>query len=92
MCASGLYPAYSISKNTDNHARTAGAIILRVSYGYEVKDVNDPFVELADRATEQFSLATSPGSFLVDIIPTCIYVQSCVRISLTGFLSSALHS
>ena len=49
--------------------RTAGAIILRISYGYEVKENNDPFVELADKATEQFSLATAPGGFLVDVIP-----------------------
>ncbi|KAG2120450.1 cytochrome P450 [Suillus discolor] len=37
---------------------TAGAIIL-----------NDPFVDIADRALEQFSLATAHGAFMVDIIP-----------------------
>ena len=52
--------------------RTAGAVILRISHGYEVKEHNDPFVELADQATEQFSLATAPGGFLVDLIPTCM--------------------
>ena len=32
---------------------------MKVSYGYEVKDNHDPFITLADRATEQFSLATA---------------------------------
>ncbi|KAF8665749.1 hypothetical protein AX16_000197 [Volvariella volvacea WC 439] len=54
--------------------RTAGAIVLRISYGYEVKENNDPFVELADKATEQFSLATAPGGFLVDVIPALRHI------------------
>ncbi|KAF7301611.1 hypothetical protein MIND_00726600 [Mycena indigotica] len=49
--------------------RTAGANILRISHGYEVKENNDPFVQLAEQATEQFSLATAPGAFMVDILP-----------------------
>ncbi|RDB20518.1 hypothetical protein Hypma_012422 [Hypsizygus marmoreus] len=57
------------------HVRhTAGAIILRISHGYEVKENNDPFVELADKATEQFSLATAPGGYLVDVIPALRHV------------------
>ncbi|KAG1756031.1 cytochrome P450 [Suillus lakei] len=52
------------------HVRhTAGAIILRISHGYEVKENNDPFVDLADRAVAQASQATAPGAFMVDIIP-----------------------
>lgn len=57
--------------------RTAGAIILRMSHGYQVKESHDPIVECVDQATEQFSLATAPGAFLVDVMPwsesTCIY-------------------
>ncbi|KAG2152670.1 cytochrome P450 [Suillus bovinus] len=54
----------------EKHVRhTAGAIILRISYGYEVKESNDPFVDIADRALEQFSLATAHGAFMVDMIP-----------------------
>ncbi|KAF8639642.1 hypothetical protein AX17_000907 [Amanita inopinata Kibby_2008] len=56
--------------------KTAGAIILRISHGYEVKENNDPFIELADKATEQFSLATVPGGFLVDFLPALRYVPS----------------
>ncbi|KAG0702313.1 cytochrome P450 [Suillus ampliporus] len=48
---------------------TAGAIILRISHGYEVKENNDPFIDLADRALDQFSRSTAPGAFMVDIVP-----------------------
>src|SRR5271154_3940074 len=49
--------------------KTAGAIILKISHGYTIQEENDPLVALADRATEQFSLACLPGAYLVDIIP-----------------------
>ncbi|OAX39048.1 cytochrome P450 [Rhizopogon vinicolor AM-OR11-026] len=53
------------------HVRhTAGAIILRISHGYEVKENDDPFIELADRALDQFSRLTIPGAWMVDIIPS----------------------
>ena len=50
--------------------RTAGAIILRIAYGYEAVEEGDPFVRLADEAVEQFSLSTTPG-FLVNFFPPC---------------------
>jgi len=51
--------------------RTAGAIILRISHGYEVKERDDPFVALAEEGMLQISLAAAPGAFLVDIVPAC---------------------
>ncbi|KAG2072078.1 cytochrome P450 [Suillus decipiens] len=52
------------------HVRhTAGAIILRICYGYEVKENNDPFIDLADRAMDQLSRSAAPGAFMVDIVP-----------------------
>jgi cytochrome P450 len=52
------------------HVRhTAGAIILRISHGYEVKEDSDPFVGLADRVLAGVSEATAPGAFMVDILP-----------------------
>ncbi|KAF9268235.1 cytochrome P450 [Marasmius fiardii PR-910] len=53
----------------DHIRKTAGSVVLRISHGYEVKESHDPFVQLADLETEQFSLATSPGQFLVDVVP-----------------------
>lgn len=48
---------------------TAGVIILKISHGYEVREENDPFVDLADQALQQFSASTAPGAFLVDLLP-----------------------
>jgi hypothetical protein len=49
----------------------AGGIILRISHGYTIQEKNDPFVTLADEATEQFSMSTAPGGFLVNLVPPC---------------------
>jgi hypothetical protein len=50
---------------------TAGAIILKISHGYDVMEHNDPFINLAVRALEEFCIAAAPGAFLVDFIPAC---------------------
>ncbi|KAJ7132207.1 cytochrome P450 [Mycena epipterygia] len=60
----------------DHIRKTAGALILRISHGYEVQEGADPFVTLADIATEQFSLASSPGGFLVNLIPPLRHLPS----------------
>lgn len=54
----------------------AGAIILRIAYGYELQDVNgrDPLVDLVDEAIGQFSAATLPGAWLVDVMPILKHV------------------
>ena len=54
--------------------RTAGAISLRIAYGYKVVEGNDPFVSLVNEAMEQFSLSISPGAFLVDLVPSCTFL------------------
>jgi hypothetical protein len=60
--------------------RTVGAIILRISHGYKVKEHSDPFVDLANRALANVSEATVPGAFMVDILPFCklYYPDVCV--------------
>ncbi|KAK7682349.1 hypothetical protein QCA50_014554 [Cerrena zonata] len=50
--------------------RTSGAIILMMTYGYSVEGDNDYFVNVVDKAIANFSLATSPGTFMMDIIPS----------------------
>ncbi|KAF8843183.1 cytochrome P450 [Paxillus ammoniavirescens] len=61
------------------HVRhTAGAIILRISHGYQVKENQDPFVDLADKAVDQFSASTITGAFMVDVIPALRHVPSWV--------------
>lgn len=50
----------------------AGAIILKIGYGYTIEPRKaDPLVDLADRALAQFSAATVPGSWMVDTMPAC---------------------
>lgn len=49
--------------------RTAGAIILRIAYGYRIQEDSDPFVTLADESTNAFSGCVAPGAFLVNMIP-----------------------
>jgi cytochrome P450 len=53
----------------------AGAIILKIAYGYTIEPFKpDPLVTLADEALEQFSQATVPGTWLVDVIPFLRYL------------------
>jgi hypothetical protein len=56
--------------------RTAGAIILNISHGYQTKEHDDPIVKCVDTATDQFSAATQPGAFLVDVVHSLRYVPS----------------
>ncbi|KAJ7655820.1 cytochrome P450 [Mycena polygramma] len=63
-------------KLQDHIRKTAGAIILRISHGYKVKEGADPFVTLADIAVEQFSVSTSPGGFLVNLVPALRHLPS----------------
>ncbi|PVF95625.1 cytochrome P450 [Serendipita vermifera] len=48
---------------------TAGAIILRIAYGYDVEPEKDPLVTLANEALDKFSKTTLLGEFPVDIFP-----------------------
>jgi hypothetical protein len=51
--------------------RTAGAMILRIAYGYEIEETDDPFIKISDKAMEEFSLSATPGAFIVDTFPAC---------------------
>ncbi|KAJ3509589.1 hypothetical protein NLJ89_g5143 [Agrocybe chaxingu] len=54
--------------------KTAGAIVLRITYGYEIQEDQDPFLALAHETTEDFSIGSSPGGFLVNILPVLRYI------------------
>lgn len=48
----------------------AGAVILKITYGYNIEPHGeDPLVSLADLALQQFSNAIVPGAWMVDMIP-----------------------
>jgi len=51
--------------------KTAGAVVLQIAYGYRVKeDGIDPLVDLADKSLAQFSDLTTPGKWIVDLLPS----------------------
>lgn len=49
--------------------RATGAIILMLSYGYTIKEHDDPYVDVVEAAVSGFSECLEPGAFLVDMIP-----------------------
>ena len=60
----------------------AGTIILKVAYGYTVKEgKEDPFVELADKVMHVISLVANPGAYIVDTIPACKPLSQCLQLS-----------
>lgn len=71
------------------HLKTeAGELILKVVYDYNIQPFeNDPLVDLVDEAMEQFSEATIPGRWMVDIFPFLEHVPSWVPG--TGFQNTA---
>ena len=40
-----------------------------ISYGYPLKENDDPIVNVVEAATSQFSECLEPGAFMVDMIP-----------------------
>ncbi|KAI0332487.1 cytochrome P450 [Cubamyces sp. BRFM 1775] len=56
--------------------KSAGAIILMMSHGYQVQDENDPFVATVDEAMEQFAVCTAPGAFLANIFPALAHIPA----------------
>ncbi|EJD47046.1 cytochrome P450 [Auricularia subglabra TFB-10046 SS5] len=57
-----------------DHVRwLSGCFILKLAYGYDIKDSKDPLVELAEEALDNFSASSSPG-WAVDIFPALRYL------------------
>uniref|UniRef100_A0A0W0GBY8 Putative OrdA protein n=1 Tax=Moniliophthora roreri TaxID=221103 RepID=A0A0W0GBY8_MONRR len=54
--------------------KTSGAIIMKLAYGIDVLEKDDPFVELIEHANDNFNIATAPGAFLVDVFPTLKHI------------------
>lgn len=48
---------------------TAAGVILNITYGYTVKDCDDPLVTLADECLTASVSAGSMGSLLCDLVP-----------------------
>ncbi|KAG6879997.1 hypothetical protein C0992_008204 [Termitomyces sp. T32_za158] len=55
---------------------TAGAIVTRIAYGYEAKENNDPFLEVAEKALSQLSDLIRPGHYMVDVLPMLRHIPA----------------
>jgi hypothetical protein len=49
----------------------AGAIIVRITYGYEPQEQGDQIITLAESTVARFSKFSEPGAYLVDFISLC---------------------
>lgn len=55
-----------------------GGLALSMAYGIEIKDMNDPLIELAERAIKTLAMAANIGEFLVNLIPILKYIPEFV--------------
>ncbi|KAK7900779.1 hypothetical protein LTR67_003063 [Exophiala xenobiotica] len=54
----------------DHIRREAGAVILKIAYGYTAEShKDDPLIDMAGDAMDKFARAGVPGAFMVDIMP-----------------------
>ncbi|EIN05973.1 cytochrome P450 [Punctularia strigosozonata HHB-11173 SS5] len=70
---------YRLSRSPDNLReelrRLAGAIIVKISHGYELVPVgDDPMIDLVERVMAEFGDVTTPGHYVVDIMPWLAYL------------------
>ncbi|KAK7023504.1 hypothetical protein VNI00_016722 [Paramarasmius palmivorus] len=56
----------------------AGAIVLRVAYGYVAKDHDDEFVEAGNVAMKSFNEGCTPGAYMVNNLPILQHVPEWV--------------
>jgi hypothetical protein len=63
----------------DHIIAEAGAIILKIAYGYTLAPSGpDPVLDNINLSTEQFSMATVPGAWIVDAMPFLKYLPSFI--------------
>lgn len=53
-----------------------GGVSLSLAYGLTIKDTNDPFVDLARRAFQTISDASTASALIFDLIPWLKYVPA----------------
>ncbi|KAJ7756417.1 cytochrome P450 [Mycena maculata] len=64
-------------ENFEEHCKwIVGACILLITYGHNVDDYNDPYIEASSGVMQRFSVAAAPGRWLVDLIPALKHVPT----------------
>lgn len=56
---------------TNIPCRMAGAIIMEIVFGHEVKSIEDNFLQVASKGGRTIAAAGPVGAHLVDLIPLC---------------------
>ena len=70
-------PCYTkFSRSCSNTCRNAGAVVLKIAYGWTVSDNNDLLVDSAEEATHLIADLFIPGRWLVESIPWLRFVPS----------------
>ncbi|KAG8698355.1 hypothetical protein FRC09_007274 [Ceratobasidium sp. 395] len=73
----------------DNFRQAAGAIIMRITYGYRVKTIDDKLVVLAATTNADVMRAALASNFLVNVIPALKYIPSWMPGA--GWKRKAMH-
>ena len=55
-----------------------GGTVLSMTYGIDIKPIDDPLVELAETAVKTLAKAGSVGLFIMDLIPIIKYIPEFV--------------
>ncbi|KAI0061733.1 cytochrome P450 [Artomyces pyxidatus] len=58
----------------DSHIKQLSSIVMSIVYGYDVKDHNDRFIQIADASNRIGAEANTPGAFLVNDLPFLRYL------------------
>ncbi|TVY88720.1 Multifunctional cytochrome P450 monooxygenase [Lachnellula willkommii] len=56
--------------------RLATTLILRIAYGINVQEKDDPYVKIADKASDAISKGGAPGTSALDVFPFIRYLPS----------------
>ncbi|KAJ8503373.1 hypothetical protein ONZ45_g10914 [Pleurotus djamor] len=56
--------------------RNAAAVIMKMAYGYDIRDENDFFIGVAEEAAQISGYALAPGRWMVDYFPLLRFVPS----------------
>lgn len=63
--------------------RENAAIIMKISYGYQITNENDYYVQLSDDALSTFAKCGLFGTYMVDYFPACeVQVLRCLTVCL----------
>ena len=68
---------------------TFAATVMKIVYGIDVQESDDPYILLAEESLEGFGQAATLGTFWVDFFPILKYVPSWVPGA--GFQKKAAH-